>query len=256
MSENTEKDELKKCLENYLKESGDNKLVEIIDCIYRHDYSYPHYRKLRELKSINEKILEELKEQRQCPFRENSKTGEIRFMSGYSRKKGINHIKEKLEGAKSIIICDPYFFPVKEKKCEDYVKEFIGVLPCSVKEITVYCQKNSKTLKNNLCYNAIKGALEKKSKSKIIKLTIEKTEDIHDRVWIVDELCDKGFVVGGSFNGLGNKVMFILDLPIKDTQDFLKILKKIKANQPKKTNQKNKNQPKKTNQKNKTNQKK
>ncbi len=219
MSENTEKDELKKCLENYLKESGDNKLVEIIDCIYRHDYSYPHYRELRELKSINEKILEELKEQRQCPFRENSKTGEIRFMSGYSRKKGINHIKEKLEGAKSIIIFDSYFFSVKEDECDNYTEEFIGVLPDTVKEITVCCPKNSSNLKDtNPCYNAIKKAL------KGIKLTLKQTKKIHDRVWIADERCDKGFFVGGSFNGLGGQIMIISDLLDEDTQYFLDIL--------------------------------
>ena len=53
-----------------------------------------------------------------------------------------------------------------------------------------------------------------------IKLICRKTDELHDRVWIVDST--RAFVIGASFNGLGNKCAFILELPEEDRQNFIK----------------------------------
>ncbi len=45
-----------------------------------------------------------------------------------------------------------------------------------------------------------------------------RTKTIHDRVWIVEGR--KAFVVGTSFQGIGNKFSFILDLPNEDLEKF------------------------------------
>jgi hypothetical protein len=53
-----------------------------------------------------------------------------------------------------------------------------------------------------------------------------KTKTIHDRVWIVEGR--KAFVVGTSFQGIGNKFSFILDIPNVDLEIFNLHLEKIR----------------------------
>ena len=47
-------------------------------------------------------------------------------------------------------------------------------------------------------------------------------DDVHDRVWIKD--FHSAYVVGTSFNGLGDKCAFILSLPEEDRRDFIRAI--------------------------------
>jgi hypothetical protein len=52
-------------------------------------------------------------------------------------------------------------------------------------------------------------------------------EEIHDRVWLKDET--DAVVVGTSFNGLGNKCAFLLNLEAADASSFSAELRRIRS---------------------------
>jgi hypothetical protein len=51
---------------------------------------------------------------------------------------------------------------------------------------------------------------------------------LHDRVWIADH--ERAFTVGTSFNGIGSRCAFILELPSEDRRAFIRELASIRAN--------------------------
>lgn len=75
--------------------------------------------------------------------------------------------------------------------------------------------------------NHIMEKISQFAKKKNICLANYETKEIHDRVWIKDK--SRGWVVGTSFNGLGNKLAFLLDLPHDDLVKFLDELDRIRS---------------------------
>ena len=138
-----------------------------------------------------------------------------------ARAVAIDYLHEVCAGAKQLVICDPYFLLSNKKSKADYsgITDYLSgiedVIPLSVKNIELFVKPRTRDAKvadgfTNIC------------KKRSIKLICRKTNELHDRVWIVDST--RAFVVGASFNGLGNKCAFILELPDEDTRNFIKEL--------------------------------
>lgn len=58
-----------------------------------------------------------------------------------------------------------------------------------------------------------------------VSLVVHKSEDFHDRFWIVDK--SRGVVVGASLNGLGSRLFLIDELKGADVAAILQELSKI-----------------------------
>jgi hypothetical protein len=126
--------------------------------------------------------------------------------------KAVTHLRDCMAGATSITICDPYLLTLKKQaSASDYVHSIEGVLPASLTRLELFVGKmrrNPEVAKhlNELC------------KTRGIRLSCYKTDDIHDRVWIADN--NFAYSVGTSFNGFGNKCSFILPLSHEDRRSF------------------------------------
>jgi|TARA_R110001592_G_scaffold147042_4_gene371474 hypothetical protein len=163
-----------------------------------------------------------------CQFSKGDDESILHLITGVGldeRNKAIKHLSEKLKGAKSLTICDPYFLKkYKGASPSETAIEFVGILPKSLKTLDLYVKPRIRDKEFADCLNS---ELQKTG----IKLLSRKTEEIHDRVWIKD--FNDAFVVGTSFNGLGNKCAFILDLPQEDQRQFLTSLNEISRDLPK-----------------------
>ena len=88
-----------------------------------------------------------------------------------------------------------------------------AVIPKTIKVIELYVKPKKRDAE-------VAAGFTKLCKDREIKLTCRKTDELHDRVWIVDSI--RAYVIGASFNGLGNKCAFILELPEEDRRNFIK----------------------------------
>jgi hypothetical protein len=131
-----------------------------------------------------------------------------------ARTEAIDYLRSGFSGAKQLVICDPYFLLSNSKiSKEDYLAGVDFVIPKTVKTIELYVKPRKRDAD-------VATGFTKLCQSRGIKLTCRKTDELHDRVWIVDST--RAFVVGASFNGLGNKCAFILELPEEDKRNFIK----------------------------------
>ncbi len=141
----------------------------------------------------------------------------LQLMTGVgtaARKEAIDYMRSGFAGAKQLVICDPYFLlPNSKPSKADYLTGVASVIPKTVKAIELY-------VKPRMRNPEVADGFTKLCQDRGIKLTCRKTDEIHDRVWIVDST--RAFVVGTSFNGLGNKFAFILELPEEDRRNFIK----------------------------------
>jgi len=222
----------KEGVEQDLNEVVNDLLMDIDEYAWRNSHHRHYYFKERKrLDRIEEKLDEVLgsSQRGRCRFSEES-DGEsvLQLITGVGlneRNKAIKHLSEKLKGTRSLIICDPYFLKKsKESSPKQTAIEFLGTLPKSLKSLDVYVKPRIRDKEFAECLNF-------ELKKRNIKLILRRTEDIHDRVWIKDY--DEAFVVGTSFNGLGNKCAFILDLPIEDRKQFIYSLNEISQKLPK-----------------------
>jgi len=140
-----------------------------------------------------------------------------------SKNQAIAYLKERLKEAQKIIICDPYFLKgYNNQQPHEYISTIDNLITEKVMEIELFVNGDSRYL-NDTIASAFNDICENRK----IKVTYWKTDKIHDRVWIVSPE-DKGYVVGTSFNGLGNKCAFILELPTDDLVTFSKELESIR----------------------------
>lgn len=141
----------------------------------------------------------------------------VQFMTGVgpaARNEAIGHMQSGFSGAKQLVICDPYFLlPNSKTSKADYLSGINVVIPKTVKVIELYVKPRKRDAE-------VATAFTKLCQDRGIKLICRKTDELHDRVWIVDST--RAFVVGASFNGLGNKCAFILELPEQDRRNFIK----------------------------------
>ncbi len=141
----------------------------------------------------------------------------LQLMTGVgvaARAEAINYLRDGFSGAKQLVICDPYFLLSNNKNSKtEYLAGIDAVIPKTVKTIELYIKPRKRDAE-------VAAGFNKLCKDRDIKLTCRKTEELHDRVWIVDST--RAFVVGASFNGLGSKCAFILELPEQDRRNFIK----------------------------------
>ena len=131
-----------------------------------------------------------------------------------ARTEAIDYLREGFSGAKQLVICDPYFLLSNSKISKaDYLSGIDAVIPKTVTNIELYVKPRKRD-------SEVAAGFTKLCQERRIKLICRKTDELHDRVWIVDST--RAFVVGASFNGLGNKCAFILELPEGDRRNFIK----------------------------------
>lgn len=137
-------------------------------------------------------------------------------------KEAIKDFGSWLIGASSLIIADPYFFSFKETKVyrteAAYTDAIIKILPSSLEEVEVFHLPGPN--------KRIMEKFKKHCWKKEIRFKNFSTREIHDRVWIKNR--SEGKAIGTSFNGIGNKVAFILDLPSEDRGQFMQELYRIR----------------------------
>lgn len=131
-----------------------------------------------------------------------------------ARTDAIDYMNDGFSGAKQLVICDPYFLLSNTKNSKaDYLAGIDDVIPKTVKTIDLYVKPKKRDTE-------VADGFTKLCQDRGIKLTCRRTDELHDRVWIVDST--RAFVVGASFNGLGNKCAFILELPEEDRRKFIR----------------------------------
>jgi len=141
----------------------------------------------------------------------------LQFLTGVgeaARTDAIDYMHDGFSGAKQLVICDPYFLLSNTKNSKaDYLDGIDDVIPKTVKTIDLYVKPKKRDTE-------VADGFTKLCQDRGIKLTCRRTDELHDRVWIVDST--RAFVVGASFNGLGNKYAFILELPEEDRRKFIR----------------------------------
>lgn len=173
-----------------------------------------------------ERLLESLEPQR-CALAEGDRADrKIHLITGLE---GRYHEEKKtitswLSGTSQLTVVDPYFFsfggPNKIYRTQEkYVESIINLLPKKLKHIEVFHLPGP----NRKIYSEFQ---EHCRKDKIFFFNKETTE-VHDRVLIKSETEAK--VLGTSFSGLGNKIAFVLDLPLEDLKAFRSELHRIKS---------------------------
>jgi hypothetical protein len=136
------------------------------------------------------------------------------------RSNALTTIQSRISNAETLVLCDPYIFNFKLKNIttSEYIRILISIMPtCTLKKLDIFhgdypvnhaseaerelrCQLNNTNIEINININKL----------------------LHDRVWIVNS--DNAFVVGTSFNSIGDKLAFMLELPDSDLKEFIKHL--------------------------------
>lgn len=129
----------------------------------------------------------------------------------YSREKALKSLKERVRDAKTLVICDPYI--LKASRGEDpreYVRQLREILP---EGLTRLAFVNAQSEENPLFKEVIFPVF-----SKDFSVRAFKCDQIHDRVWIINN--SSAFVTGTSFNSIGYRLSFINNLDKDDFQGF------------------------------------
>lgn len=136
-----------------------------------------------------------------------------------SEEVGKQTLQSTIKGATKLTICDPYLFHTpRNTTSQEYAEQLISILPCdSLLELTLFYQAPQSRSSLGEFANRV---------PKHILLNGFMTNNIHDRVWIIND--SRAIVVGTSFGGLGKKYSFLLDLPDDDLNEFKSFLEEIK----------------------------
>ena len=163
-----------------------------------------------------------------CPFAEEDRevTHKLKrelmtAIGDAARASSVRFLSQVLAEAQQVTICDPYFLrPYKDRSVSEYQAAVESVLPKGMKSLELFVKPRQRT-------KEIAEALETYCTHSNIRLTVYETERIHDRVWIKDH-CE-AYAVGTSFNGIGSRCAFILQLPPEDLNTFQFELRKVQA---------------------------
>ncbi|WP_078551317.1 coiled-coil domain-containing protein [Bacillus alkalicellulosilyticus] len=135
------------------------------------------------------------------------------------RKSGLEQLKKIVGRAKELIVIDPYFYKggFSEIENEEYISNIIDIInPSNITRLHIITNKRhiSESIREEL--KSLYGT----------KISESFTNNIHDRIWIIDH--HNACLVGTSLNGIGSKLAFILPLPYKDLESLKKELKDSK----------------------------
>ena len=179
---------------NYIEEKHNIKLEELIATIdYDRFFSYlssPHQGTNMEI--LTEEILHPNLEKSDLEAKIASYLSEISTQTGQQ----------------DLIITDPWFLHMED----DVQERLVQLLKnANIKNIIIYTQKQGK-----------KDDFTSKLNVANINHTIYKTNIFHDRFWIMG---DCGFVVGTSFNTIGEKIALIAHLSSDDVETICNLIK-------------------------------
>jgi len=131
------------------------------------------------------------------------------------REIALHSLKNRVRDATSLVICDPYILTSTNRQEEaEYVRELLGILPQNLANLVLVFSDTRENL-------GLRTILEAEC-PKHIKIHYLECDEIHDRVWIVNS--SKAFVTGTSFNSIGYRLSFIIDLSKKDFDSFWEFL--------------------------------
>lgn len=159
-----------------------------------------------------------------CKASERSDAGALAYLvTGVDGNDGREDLKSWLRDCELLEIADPYFFSLGayKKNPEVLIERFQEILPDGMQRIVIFHRpKPAKSL-----FEGFSEVMRKRN----VRTQFFRTEGLHDRVWIKNGNSAK--VVGTSFNGLGNKLAFILDLPSADRLAFQEQLTAVRKRQ-------------------------
>ena len=137
------------------------------------------------------------------------------------RTKAIRHLQTGFSGAKHMTVCDPYFLRgLRGSTAQEYTEDFARTIPVTTQSLEIFLKPRERDPE-------VAAGINRLSQERNIAVRIHRTKELHDRVWIADG--QRAFVVGASFNGLGNKCAFILELPPEDRAHFIAELANVRT---------------------------
>lgn len=144
---------------------------------------------------------------------------EILVGSKEERKdKLISYLMSKGVSGSHLLIIDPYFFSISDKKYDAYQELMVDVLNrLNPKEITVVINKKNY---NKKLYNTI-------SQKVGCEIKVYSSENLHDRFWIIDE--ERGISLGTSLNGIHHKMIRIDDLRDEEVKTIVEEINRTKV---------------------------
>ena len=161
-----------------------------------------------------------------CQFSEGDSTRVIDLMTGRgtaARERSIKFLSQWLGDPQKLTVADPYFVKNTGTISESiYTASLAAVLPRSITSLELFAGIRTPKYRRE----PVATWIDSYCQQHCIALSVYNQEEIHDRVWIVDD--DKALVVGASFNGIGDKCAFILPLDQDDTASFSAELQRIR----------------------------
>lgn len=144
---------------------------------------------------------------------------EILVGSKEERKdKLISYLMSKGVSGSHLLIIDPYFFSISDKKYDAYQELMVDVLNrLNPKEITVFI--NKKNYNKNLHHTI--------SQKVGCEIKVYSSENLHDRFWIIDE--ERGISLGTSLNGIHHKMIRIDDLRDEEVKTIVEEINRTKV---------------------------
>ncbi|MGW8158420.1 MAG: hypothetical protein ACWGKN_07840 [Desulfoprunum sp.] len=157
----------------------------------------------------------------------NSDGDNISLMTGRGtseRAKGVKYLSDWMGNPNEITIADPFFIKNSGVISEvDYKNSLQRLLPQSLKKIELFIGLRTQKYQKA----SIARWFNQLCATRDIQLEVFHQEEVHDRVWLKNG--NDALVVGTSFNGLGNKCAFLLNLDATDTASFNAELRRIRV---------------------------
>ncbi|OUD14322.1 hypothetical protein [Thioflexithrix psekupsensis] len=141
-----------------------------------------------------------------------------------SRSMPIDEIEEvvtkfvkKLQGAKKLIIIDPYFF-AKSTRIDvgQLFSRLLSQVSSDLEEICFITNGRKNEAKTDIL-----AVIDRR-----VEVHYVTTDEFHDRYWI-DPITNKGIIMGTSLNGLGNKICLIDCLREEDVAKIAELAKEL-----------------------------
>lgn len=182
---------------------------------------------LKRLDRIDAILARDREDRAACPLASGSEPGIIQFLTGQQGRVDQDraHVRSKLlRRTKKLVLVDPYFFaPGKLFEDSDSQVAFLAsILPDGLEEVDVFHLPNQV---NQELVQGFKRALEQRGASG----KRWPTKRFHDRIVLHDE--PPALYLGTSFNGIGNKLSFVFELPPDDLAALVPELESIRRGQ-------------------------
>jgi hypothetical protein len=193
----------------------------------------PFLSKIPEIMQTLDRLVERSREGErfptvQCRFAGSAGDNILQLLTGprsnTSRPEALQYLNKCLSGTKHLTICDPYFLTKPPGlTADEYVRAIEGVIPNTVNHLDLFSGKRKR-------HTEVASKINDWCRNRKIRVKAWKTDEIHDRVWIKD--FHSAYVVGTSFNGLGDKCAFILSLQEEDRRDFIRAITTLRDDLP------------------------